>query len=113
MEEIATLTLLEASELIKAMEEKFGVSAQVAVAAGPVATAPVEEEKTEFTVKLVDFGAKKIDVIKIVRTLTGLGLGEAKALVESNGVVKEGVTKEDAHKTKEELEKAGAKVELQ
>ena len=113
LEDISALTLLEASELIKAMEEKFGVSAQVAVAAvGPANAAPAEEEKTEFTVKLVNFGAKKIDVIKAARALTGLGLGEAKALVESNGVVKEAVSKEDANKAKEALEKAGAKVEI-
>jgi len=115
LEAISQKTLLEISELIKAMEEKFGVTAQaaVAVAAAPTAgaAAPVEEQ-TEFTLKLKEAGAKKIDVIKVVRSLTGLGLKEAKTLVEENGIVKENVSKDDADKIKKELEDAGAKVEV-
>ena len=114
--DLSSLTVLEASELAKLLEEKWGVSAAaaVAVAAGPAgaAAAPVEE-KTEFTVVLTSFGEKKIEVIKEVRALTGLGLKEAKDLVE--GVpkpVKEGVSKEEAEKVKATLEKVGAKVEL-
>lgn len=115
LDEIAGLTLLEASELIKAMEEKFGVTAQVAVAAAPgaAAGAPAVEEKTEFTVKLSELGEKKIDVIKIVRTATGLGLKEAKDLVESLGIVKEGISKQDAEKLKKDFEEVGAKVVIQ
>lgn len=112
---IANMTVLELSELIKELEDKFGVSAAapVAVAAMPagVAAAPVEE-KTEFDVVLVDAGDKKINVIKEVRAITGLGLKEAKDLVEATGPVKEGIAKEEAEKYKKQLEDAGAKVEL-
>jgi large subunit ribosomal protein L7/L12 len=116
VDDLSKLTVLEAADLAKMLEEKWGVSAAAAVAAaaapGAAAAAPVEE-KTEFTVVLSSFGDKKIDVIKEVRALTGLGLKEAKDLVE--GVpkpVKEGVSKEEAEKMKATLEKAGAKVEL-
>src|SRR5438105_3416769 len=114
--DLSTLTVLEAAELAKMLEEKWGVSAAaaVAVAAGPAAgaAAPVEE-KTEFTVVLAAIGEKKIEVIKEVRALTGLGLKEAKDLVEgAPKPVKEGVTKDEAEKIKATLEKAGAKVEL-
>jgi large subunit ribosomal protein L7/L12 len=118
VEELSTLTILEAAELSKLLEEKWGVSAAaaVAVAAGPAgggaAAAPVEE-KTEFTVMLTAAGDKKIEVIKEVRAITALGLKEAKDLVEgAPKAVKEGVTKEEAEKVKAQLEKAGAKVEL-
>lgn len=115
LEYISNLSVLELSELVKEFEEKFGVSAQpvaVAGAAGAVAGA-AEEEKTEFDVVLVDAGAKKINVIKVVRALTGLGLKEAKEAVETSGsVLKEGISKEDAEAAKKELEEAGAKVEL-
>jgi large subunit ribosomal protein L7/L12 len=113
--ELSSLTVLEAAELAKLLEEKWGVSAAAAVAVaapGAAAAAPVEE-KTEFTVVLVAAGEKKIEVIKEVRALTGLGLKEAKDLVEgAPKSVKEGVTKEEAEKVKAQLEKAGAKVEL-
>ncbi|MDL2286504.1 50S ribosomal protein L7/L12 [Desulfococcaceae bacterium OttesenSCG-928-F15] len=113
---IANMTVLELSELIKELEDKFGVSAAapVAVAAMPAAgaaAAPVEE-KTEFDVVLVEAGDKKINVIKEVRAITGLGLKEAKDLVEATGPVKEGIAKEEAEKYKKQLEEAGAKVEL-
>jgi large subunit ribosomal protein L7/L12 len=117
VDELSTLTVLEAAELAKLLEEKWGVSAAAAVAvaapgAGGAAAAPVEE-KTEFTVVLAAAGEKKIEVIKEVRALTGLGLKEAKDLVEGAPKnVKEGVTKEEAEKVKAQLEKAGAKVEL-
>ena len=118
LDKISSMTVLELSELIKAMEEKFGVSAAAAVAvSGPAAGAgaPVAaaEEQTEFTVVLASFGENKVNVIKAVRELTGLGLKEAKDLVEGAPKnVKEGVTKEEAEKVKAQLEKAGAKVEL-
>jgi large subunit ribosomal protein L7/L12 len=116
LEAIANMTVLEVSELVKAMEEKFGVTAAAPVAvaaAGPAAAAEEVEEQTEFTVKLTDTGAKKIDVIKAVRTIvSGLGLKEAKELVESLAVVKENVTKEEAAEIKKTLEDAGAKVEV-
>ena len=111
---LSSLTVLEAAELAKMLEEKWGVSAAaaVAVAAGPAAAAAVEE-KTEFTVVLASAGDKKIEVIKEVRALTGLGLKEAKDLVEGAPKnVKEGVNKEEAEKIKATLEKVGAKVEL-
>jgi large subunit ribosomal protein L7/L12 len=116
VDELSTLTVLEAADLAKMLEEEWGVSAAaaVAVAAAPggAAAAPVEE-KTEFTVVLASFGEKKIDVIKEVRAVTGLGLKEAKDLVEgAPKPVKEGVGKEEAEKVKGILEKAGAKVEL-
>ncbi len=112
---IAEKTLLEVMELVKAIEEKFGVSAAapVAVAAGPAAAAGPAEEQTEFTVVLKAVGEKKVEVIKAVRAITGLGLKEAKDLVEgAPQVVKEGVSKEEAEKFKKDLEAAGAKVEL-
>jgi len=112
---IATKSLMEVMDLVKAMEEKFGVSAAapVMMAAGPaVAAAPVEEQ-TEFTVVLKSFGEKKVEVIKAVRAITGLGLKEAKDLVEGAPQnVKEAVSKDDAAKFKKELEAAGATVEV-
>jgi len=116
VDELSTLTVLEAAELAKMLEEKWGVSAAaaVAVAAGPAgAAAAPAEEKTEFTVVLAAAGDKKIEVIKEVRALTGLGLKEAKDLVEGAPKnVKEGVSKDEAAKIKATLEKVGAKVEL-
>ncbi len=116
VDELSTLTVLEAADLAKMLEEKWGVSAAaaVAVAAGPAgAAAAPAEEQTEFTVVLAAAGDKKIEVIKEVRALTGLGLKEAKDLVEgAPKPVKEGVNKEEAEKVKAQLEKAGAKVEL-
>jgi large subunit ribosomal protein L7/L12 len=115
VDDLSTLTVLEAADLAKMLEEKWGVSAAaaVAVAAGPAAAAAVAEEKTEFTVVLAAVGDKKIEVIKEVRALTGLGLKEAKDLVEgAPKPVKEGVNKEEAEKIKATLEKAGAKAEL-
>ena len=115
VDELSTLTVLEAAELAKMLEEKWGVSAAaaVAVAAGPAAAAAPVEEKTEFNVILAAAGDKKIEVIKEVRALTGLGLKEAKDLVEgAPKAVKEGVNKEEAEKVKATLEKVGAKVEL-
>ena len=113
LDEIASMSVLEASELVKAMEEKFGVTAAVAVAAAPGAAAPgaAEEEQTEFTVTLDSFdAAKKIGVIKAVKALTNLGLGEAKALVEgAPATVKEGLSKADADKWIAEIEAAGGK----
>jgi large subunit ribosomal protein L7/L12 len=117
VDDLSSLTVLEAAELAKLLEEKWGVSAAaaVAVAAGPAAgaaAAPVEE-KTEFTVVLAAIGDKKIEVIKEVRAVTGLGLKEAKDLVEAAPKpVKEGIPKDEAEKIKAQLEKAGAKVEL-
>src|SRR6187431_1293391 len=115
VDELSSLTVLEAAELAKMLEEKWGVSAAaaVAVAAGPAAAAAVVEEQTEFTVMLAAIGDKKIEVIKEVRAITGLGLKEAKDLVEgAPKAVKEGVNKDEAEKVKAQLEKAGAKVEL-
>jgi large subunit ribosomal protein L7/L12 len=115
VEELSSLTVLEAADLAKMLEEKWGVSAAAAVAvAGPAAAAAAPaEEQTEFTVILAAAGDKKIEVIKEVRALTGLGLKEAKDLVEAAPkAVKEGVNKEEAAKVKAQLEKAGAKVEL-
>ena len=119
VDDLSSLTVLEAAELAKMLEEKWGVSAAaaVAVAAGPGAgggaAAPAAEEKTEFTVVLAATGDKKIEVIKEVRALTGLGLKEAKDLVEAAPkAVKEGVTKDEAAKMKATLEKVGAKVEF-
>jgi len=110
---IAEKSLMEVMELVKAIEDKFGVSAAAPVmavaAAGPAAAV---EEQTEFNVILKDAGAKKVEVIKAVRGITGLGLKEAKDLAEAGGVVKEGASKEDAEKFKKELEAAGATVEL-
>ncbi len=115
LEYISNLSVLELSELVKEFEEKFGVSAQPVAMAVAGASGAVEtvEEKTEFNVVLKDAGAKKINVIKEIRTLTGLGLKEAKAMAEEAGsVVKEGVSKEDAESAKAALEAAGAVVEL-
>ena len=111
---IAGKTLMEVMELVKAIEEKFGVSAAapVVAAAGPAAAAAPVEEQTEFTIVLKDAGAKKVDVIKAVRAITGLGLKEAKDLTVAGGVLKEGVSKEDADKFKKDLEAAGASVEV-
>ncbi|ATP12205.1 50S ribosomal protein L7/L12 [Bartonella henselae] len=115
VEDLSNLTVLEAAELSKLLEEKWGVSAAapVAVAAVAGAAAPVAEEKTEFDVILVEGGAQKINVIKEVRALTGLGLKEAKDLVEgAPKPIKEGASKDEAEKIKSQLEAAGAKVEL-
>ena len=114
IEEIKSLTLLEINDLVKALEEEFGVSAApVAVAGVAGAAAPAEEEKTEFDVVLAEVGAKKLDVIKVAREITGLGLKDAKDLVESAPkAIKEGVSKETAEEIKSKLEAAGAVVEL-
>ncbi|WP_210484430.1 50S ribosomal protein L7/L12 [Microvirga antarctica] len=115
VDDLSSLTVLEAAELSKLLEEKWGVSAAaaVAVAAAPGAAAAAVEEQTEFTVMLAATGDKKIEVIKEVRAITGLGLKEAKDLVEgAPKAVKEGVTKDEAEKIKATLEKVGAKVEL-
>ncbi len=115
VDDLSGLTVLEAAELAKMLEEKWGVSAAaaVAVAAAPAAAAAAVEEQTEFSVVLVSGGDKKINVIKEVRAITGLGLKEAKDLVEAgNKVVKDGVSKDDAAKLKKQLEDQGAKVEL-
>ncbi len=115
VDDLSKLTVLQAAELAKMLEEKWGVSAAAAVAvAGPAAAAgPAKEEQTEFTVILVAGGDKKINVIKEVRAITGLGLKEAKDLVEAGGkAVKEGVSKDEAAKLKKQLEDQGAKVEL-
>jgi large subunit ribosomal protein L7/L12 len=111
---IAAKSLMEVMELVKAIEEKFGVSAAapVVAVAGPAAAGPAVEEQTEFNVILKSAGDKKVEVIKAVRAITGLGLKEAKDLTEAGGVVKEGVSKEDAEKMKKDLEAAGATVEI-
>jgi len=116
-EEIVGLTLLQAQELKTILKDKYGIEpaagGAVMMAAGPAAAAaPVEEEKTEFDVVLMEAGPNKINVIKEVRTITGLGLKEAKDLVEAGGKVKEGISKADAEGLKKKLEDAGAKVEL-
>ena len=116
IEEIKGMTVVELNELVKALEEEFGVSAAapVAVAAAPAAgaAAPAVEEKTEFNVKLKDIGAKKIEVIKAVREFTSLGLAEAKKLVEDLGMIKEGVNKEEAEKIAARMKEAGAEVTI-
>lgn len=115
VEELSTLTVLEAADLSKLLEEKWGVSAAAAVAAAPAAAAagPAAEEQTEFDVILTGDGGNKINAIKEVRAITGLGLGEAKALVESAPkAIKEGVSKAEAEELKKRLEGAGATVEL-
>ncbi|MCL6620094.1 50S ribosomal protein L7/L12 [Thermomonas hydrothermalis] len=111
---IAAKSLMEVMELVKAIEEKFGVSAAapVVAVAGPAAAGPAVEEQTEFNVILKSAGDKKVEVIKAVRAITGLGLKEAKDLTEAGGVVKEGVSKEEAEKMKKDLEAAGATVEI-
>ena len=114
IEEVKSLTVLELNELVKALEEEFGVSADAmaAPAAGAAAAAPAEE-KTEFDVVLAEIGSEKIKVIKVVREVTGLGLAEAKAMVEAAPkAIKEGISKEDAEALKAKLEEVGAKVEL-
>ena len=119
IEEVKSMTVLELNELVKALEEEFGVSAAapVAVAAAPVAggaaAAPAAEEKTEFNVVLKDAGDKKIDVIKVVRAFTGLGLVEATQAVEKGGVLKENVAKEEAEKIVNDLKAAGATAVLE
>ncbi len=114
MEEIKTLTILELKDLVKALEEEFGVSAApVAVAAGAGAAAPAAEEKTEFDVILKSAGAQKLGVIKVVREITGLGLKDAKDLVEAAPkAIKEGIAKDEAEKIKADLVAAGAEVEV-
>ena len=115
VEEVKGLTVLELSELVKTLEEVFGVSAAapVAMMGGAAAAAPVEEEKTEFTPVLAEIGANKIGVIKVVRELTGLGLKEAKELVDNvPKAIKENVSKDEAESIKAKLEEAGAKVEI-
>ena len=114
LEEIKALTILELADLVKAIEEEFGVSATpVAVAGVAAAAAPAAEEKTEFDVVLANFGAKKLDVIKVIREITGLGLKEAKEMVEgAPKTVKEGASKEEAEDIKAKLTAAGAEVEV-
>ena len=113
LEYISGLSVLELSELVKEFEEKFGVSAQPVAVAGGAVAAEAAEEKTEFDVIVLDAGAKKINVIKEIRALTGLGLKEAKAAAEETpSTIKEGVSKEDAEAAKAALEAAGAKVEV-
>lgn len=115
LETFANMTVTEIVDLISAIEEKFGVTAAVAVAAGPAGgdVAPVVEEQTEFNVIMKSFGANKINVIKAIRVITGLGLKEAKDMVEGvPSTVKEGVSKDEAAKVKKDLEDAGAEVEL-
>ena len=114
IEEIKTLTILEVADLVKALEEEFGVSAApVAVAGAAAPAAAAAEEKTEFDVVLVNAGAKKLGVVKVVKEITGLGLKEAKELVDgAPKTIKEAVAKEEAEKIKAQLEEAGAEVEL-
>ena len=113
IEEVKALTVLELSELVKALEEEFGVSAAAPVAAAPAGDAPAAEEKTEFDVILKAPGANKINVIKVVKEATGLGLKEAKELVDgAPKAVKEGISKDDAEALKTKLTEAGAEVEL-
>src|SRR5690606_6828372 len=114
IEAISSKTLIEVMELVKAMEEKFGVSAAapVAMAAGPAAAAAPVEEQTEFDVILKSPGDKKVEVIKVVRAITGPGLKEDKDLTDAGGTVKEGASKEEAEKVKKDLEAAGATVEV-
>lgn len=115
IEEIKTLTVLDLSELVHALEDEFGVSAAapVAVAAAAAPAAEAAAEKTEFDVVLAEFGSEKVKVIKVVREVTGLGLGDAKALVESApATIKEALSKDDAEALKAQLEEVGAKVEL-
>ncbi|MBQ7160831.1 MAG: 50S ribosomal protein L7/L12 [Clostridia bacterium] len=113
LDEIKELTILELNDLVKALEEEFGVSAAPVAVAGVAAAAPVEEEKTEFDVILKGAGAKKLDVIKAVRELTGLGLKDAKDLVEAAPkTIKEAVSKDEAESVKAALEAAGAEVEV-
>ena len=113
VEELKTLSVLELSELVHAVEDEFGVSAAAAVVAGPAAAGPAVEEKTEFDVILAGAGDQKIKVVKAVKDITGLGLAEAKALVDgAPKTLKEAVSKDDAEAAKAKLEEVGAKVEL-
>jgi len=113
LEAVGSLTVMELNDLVKAFEEKFGVSAAAVAVAGPAAAAAVAEEQTEFTVVLAAAGDKKVEVIKVVRAVTGLGLKEAKDLVDgAPKPVKEGIAKADAEALKKQLEDAGAKVEV-
>ena len=113
IEEVKNLTVLELSELVHALEDEFGVSAAAMAAPAAGAAAPAAEEKTEFDVVLAEIGSEKIKVIKAVREITGLGLAEAKAVVESAPkALKEGVSKDEAEELKKKLEEVGAKVEL-
>ena len=113
IEEVKALTVLELSELVHALEEEFGVSAAAMAAPAVGAAAPAAEEKTEFDVVLAEVGAEKIKVIKVVREITGLGLAEAKAVVEAAPkALKEGVSKDEAEELKKKLEEVGAKVEI-
>ena len=115
IEEIKSMTVLELNSLVKAIEEEFGVSAAAVAVAGPAAAAEAApaEEKTEFNVVLKDIGAKKLEVIKVVREVTGLGLVEAKKLVESLGTVKENVPKEEAEKMVAKIKESGATVVME
>ncbi|AFZ66545.1 50S ribosomal protein L7/L12 [Deinococcus peraridilitoris] len=112
LDDLSNITLLELADLIDAIKEKFNVTAAVAVAGPGAAVAAPVEEKTEFDVVLIDAGSSKINVIKEIRAITGLGLKEAKDLSEKGGAIKEGVSKDDAEKFRAQLEGAGAKVEL-
>jgi len=116
LDAISNMTVLEIVDLVKLMEDKFGVTAaapMAAAAAGPAAAAPVVEEKTEFTVNMTSFGANKVGVIKVIREITGLGLKEAKDLVEGvPSVVKDGIPKADAEAIKKKLDEAGAQAEI-
>ena len=113
IEEVKSLTVLELNELVKALEEEFGVSAAAMAAPAAGAAAPAAEEKTEFDVVLTEIGSEKIKVIKVVREITGLGLAEAKAAVEGvPHTLKEGLSKDDAEAMKKQVEEAGGKVEL-
>ncbi|MHB0777269.1 50S ribosomal protein L7/L12 [Halomonas sp. WWR20] len=110
---VAEMSVMEVAELVSAMEEKFGVSAAAAVVAGPAAAGEAAEEQTEFDLVLTGAGDKKVNVIKVVRTITGLGLKEAKAAVDgAPATIKEGMSKDDAEEAKKQLEEAGATVEL-
>jgi large subunit ribosomal protein L7/L12 len=113
LEAVGSMTVMDLNDLVKAFEEKFGVSAAAMSSAGPAAAAAVVEEQTEFTVMLLACGEKKVEVIKVVRAVTGLGLKEAKDLVDgAPKAVKEGISKADAEALKTQLEAAGAKVEV-
>lgn len=114
VEALKEMTLLEIKDLVDALKDEFGIDPTAVAAAGPAAAAEAEEEKTEFNVVLKSFGDKKIEVIKVTRAVTGLGLVEAKTLVETaDAVIKENVNKEEADKVKADLEAAGATVEIQ
>ena len=112
IDQLSTLTIMELADLIDGLKETWGVTAAVAVSGGGAAAAAPVEEKTEFDVVLIDAGSSKINVIKEIRAITGLGLKEAKDLSEKGGALKEGISKDDAEKMKAQLEAAGARVEL-